>query len=299
MSKQKIFGHAAALATILVWGTTLLSSDYLLNTAKLSAEAVIFGRFAAAFIVLNIIYPPRLKIQDFRTELTFALAGLCGVSLYFMGENSALLYTQPANVSIIIAASPFFTASLFRIFGRTGKLGAPFFCGFVIAMSGVAVATLGSGKLGLSPKGDIIALAAALAWGFYSLIIDRVNSFGFNPIQTTRRIFFWGLVFMSPFMAFSKFSFTEYTALADMKALFNLLYLGIIASALCYISWNYAMKTISPVIASAYIYGIPVITILFSALLKFKITWLTLLGAALTIAGLVISMIRKKTVETE
>lgn len=279
----------AAIATMLVWGTTLLSSDYLLNSAHLSAEAVIFGRFAVAFVVLNLIYPKRLKFQGIKTEARFALAGFCGVSLYFMGENSALLYTQPANVSIIITSAPFFTAVLLRIFGRTKKLSAGFFIGFAVAMSGVIVTALDSGKLGLSPKGDLIALVAAIAWGFYSVIIDKINSGGFNLVQSTRRIFFWGLVFMIPFMIFSDFSFAEYAALSDVKALLNLLYLGVIASALCYISWNYAMKTISPLIASAYIYGIPVVTILFSALLNFKITWFIALGAVLTIAGLLIS----------
>lgn len=290
MEKQKLLGHGAALLTILVWGTTLLSSDYLLNTAGLSTEAVIFGRFAVAYLVLNIIYFPRLKVQDIKTELTFALAGLCGVSLYFMGENTALLYTQPSNVSIIIAAAPFFTAILLKIFNRGKKLTARFFIGFVIAMSGVVVTTLSSGKLGFSPKGDIIALVAAVAWGFYSVILDRINGRGFNLIQVTRRIFFWGLVFMIPFMLFSGFSFGEYAVLADTKGLLNILYLGVIASAACYISWNYAMKALTPIVATTYIYGVPVITILFSALLDFKITWHIALGAALTIAGLVISV---------
>lgn len=38
------------------------------------------------------------------------MAGLCGVTLYFLLENIALTYTYASNVGVIISIAPFFTA---------------------------------------------------------------------------------------------------------------------------------------------------------------------------------------------
>ncbi|MCQ2436423.1 MAG: EamA family transporter [Clostridia bacterium] len=296
MSNQ-LKGHSLALFTVIVWGTTLFASDYLLNTANLSTSAVVMARFVIAYVILNIMYPPRLKLQAVKTEITFALAGLTGVTLYFIGENTALLSTRPANVSIIIATAPMFTSLFYRLTDKTMKLNKLFYLGFVVAMGGIVITTLSEGELGLSPKGDIIALVAAIAWAIYSVMIGRLNSLGINQIQMMRRVFFWGVVYLIPYMIISGFSISEYAAFSDIHAVLDVLYLGIVASALCYVTWNYAMKCLTPVIGSSYIYAQPVVAIIVAALKNMTLTWHIFVGAALTIMGLVISVQKPKTNE--
>ena len=80
-----------------------------------------------------------------------------------------------------------------------------------------------------------------------------------------------------------------------MTSLLNLLYLGMGASALCFVTWNYAVKVLGAVQTSVYIYLVPVITIITSFLfLKEPVTWMSAAGTALTIAGLVVSEWRVK-----
>jgi len=68
------------------------------------------------------------------------------------------------------------------------------------------------------------------------------------------------------------------------------LYLGLGASALCFVTWNFAVKVLGAVKTSAYIYLGPVVTIITSAVvLHERITWITLAGTALTLLGLFIS----------
>ena len=82
---------------------------------------------------------------------------------------------------------------------------------------------------------------------------------------------------------------------ANMTSLLNLLYLGMGASALCFVTWNYAVKVLGAVQTSVYIYLVPVITIITSFLfLKEPVTWMSAAGTALTIAGLVVSEWRVK-----
>jgi drug/metabolite transporter (DMT)-like permease len=59
---------------------------------------------------------------------------------------------------------------------------------------------------------------------------------------------------------------------------------------LCYVSWNYAVQVLGPVKTSAYIYLVPVVTIIFSALILAEtITLVAGLGMALILLGIALS----------
>ena len=80
--------------------------------------------------------------------------------------------------------------------------------------------------------------------------------------------------------------------LADTEMLMNLLYLGLCASGVCFLTWSHATNTLGPVKATTYIYGTPLVTIIFSYffLKSQTLTVQLFIGAALIIAGLVISV---------
>ena len=72
--------------------------------------------------------------------------------------------------------------------------------------------------------------------------------------------------------------------------LFNIMFLGAGASALCFVTWNLAIKTLGAVKTSVYIYMIPVIAVVTSAtILDETITGIAVFGILLTLAGLFIS----------
>ena len=73
-----------------------------------------------------ILFPHTLKIVDKKRELAFAGAGLFGIVLYFMLENTALTMTYASNVGIIVACAPFFVAVIVGIFFKNEKPGGEF-----------------------------------------------------------------------------------------------------------------------------------------------------------------------------
>lgn len=76
--------------------------------------------------------------------------------------------------------------------------------------------------------------------------------------------------------------------------LFNLLYLGIGASALCFVLWNWAVKLLGAVKSSVYIYLTPVITVATAYIvLDEQLAPVALCGVFLTLAGLVVSQYRE------
>lgn len=288
MEHRKTAGHLAALLTIFIWGTTFISTKVLL--ADFLPVEILFFRFAIGFAVLTVIAPRRLKGVSRKQELTFAAAGFCGICLYYLLENIALTFTMASNVGVIISVAPFFTGILAHFFMKSeGRLRANFFVGFVVAMTGIVLIHFNGSRFFLNPLGDVLSVLAAFVWGCYSILSRKISSFGYPVVPATRRTFFYGILFMIPALFFFDFRI-ELSRFANMTYLLNMMYLGVGASALCFVTWNVAVKILGAVKTSIYIYMVPVITIATSVLfLDEPVTWLSAAGTALAVAGLFLS----------
>lgn len=201
---------------------------------------------------------------------------------------------------VIISIAPFFTA-IFNWLFLAGKMPRfRFFAGFILAMAGICLISYNSGTvLSINPLGDILAVAAAVIWAAYSSLTKKISALGYGTIQTTRRTFFYGLLFMAPILYLMDLH-NMITRFTDMKNLANLLFLGVGASALCFVTWNTGVRILGSVKTSVYIYMVPVITTLTSALvLKEVITAPAILGIIMTLAGLLLSEQRMKDHKTK
>ncbi len=284
MKDNLLKGHLLAIFTIIVWGTTFISTKILLRS--FSPIEILLIRFILGFAALAAIYPHRLKIKDKRQELTFALAGLTGVCMYFLMENIALTYTTASNASVIVSSVPLFSVLLNY---KNEKPSFGFFIGFVLSMAGICIISYGSAKMQINPLGDLLTLCAAVTWAVYSVLTKKISSYGYNMVQSTRRIFLYGIIFMLPFALLMDFSPDIHSLLNGIN-IFNFVFLGFGASALCFVTWNSALKVLGSVTTCIYIYAQPIITVATSVLvLHEKITLPSAIGTVLTLAGLIIS----------
>ncbi|HWQ78623.1 MAG TPA: DMT family transporter, partial [Anaerovoracaceae bacterium] len=97
------------------------------------------------------------------------------------------------------------------------------------------------------------------------------------------------IIFMLPLIPLTDFRWglARFTYLPNV---FNMLFLGLGASALCFVAWNYAVSVLGPVKTSVYIYFNPVITVVTSAvILHERITFVAVIGTLLILTGLYIS----------
>lgn len=281
-------GHLAAFVTILIWGTTFISTKVLLRV--FAPIEILLMRFVIGYAALWCVRPRRLKVADKKREWYFAAAGLCGITLYYLLENIALTLTLASNVGVIISIAPFFTAVFAWLFLHDRRPGIRFILGFLMAMAGIALLSFGKeASLQINPVGDLLGVAAAVIWAVYSILSKKISGYGYDTILATRRIFFYGLVFMVP-ISFSMGFHVEPRDLASGSVVMNLLFLGLGASALCFVTWNTAVRHLGSVKTSVYIYMVPVITAVTSALvLRENITITAVCGIVLTLAGLLLS----------
>lgn len=298
--KKQALPYILAAFCILVWGVSFICTKYLLRT--FSSLEILILRFVTGYIAFCIISPKPLKTSGIKEELLFMGAGLCGITIYQFVENIAIYFTAANNVSIIVSTCPMFTAIIAAIFLHEKTITKNFVLGFVIAMTGIVLVTLnGSSEFSLSPKGDLLALGSAICWGFYSLFVSKINSLGHGNFASTRRIFFWALIFMIPLAVYGlvfggkstsiNFCPAENTARwSDWKNILNLVILGVFASSLAFVAWNKTCKAWGTVKTTAAIYMVCVVTIIFSFIfLGEKISLAGLFGTFLTILGLFIS----------
>lgn len=287
MKNRNALGHLTALLTVAIWGTTFISTKILL--VDFQPIEILFFRFLLGLLALTLACPRRLRGTTLRQELTFAGAGLCGVCLYYLLENIALTYTMASNVGVITSVAPFFTVILSYLVLKEEKPGVNIFAGFVLAMAGVFLISFNGAKLELDPVGDLLALLAAFSWACYSVLTKKLSAYGYPTILVTRRIFCYGLLFMLPTLFFYDFKL-DLARFASPVSIFNILFLGLGASALCFVTWNFAVKTLGAVKTSVYIYMVPVITVITSVIiLREIITPMAVGGTALTLTGLLLS----------
>ncbi len=292
-----IFGYGLATITIFFWGITFICTKALLK--DFSSLEILFFRFLAAYLGLWIIRPKFMKIER-RDNILFLLAGLTGVVLYQFSENLAINFTNASNVSVIVSICPLFTAIIAQYFLKENHLNLWFLLGFIISIFGVALVCFnGKTELELNPVGDLLALFSAVCWGFYSLFVSLINKKNYDPICSTRRVFFYAVLLMIPLVAITRgINLDKAINVARFSKPMNwvnLLFLGLIASGFCFSAWNKACEIVGTVKVSCGLYLIPVVTIIFDFFtLGEQITVLGGLGAVITIIGLFVSEKRTK-----
>ena len=281
-------GHLIALMTVFIWGITYVATKVLLTDFK--PIEILFFRFTLGYATLWLLAPRFFAWQGIKQELMFLGAGFCGVTCYFLCENIALTYTTASNVGVITTLAPVFTAILAIFFLKTEKPAKSFYIGCLFSMIGIVLITLnGKFVLSVNPLGDLLAVFACLFWACYSILTKRSSNYGYNIILLTRRFFLYGLMFMLPALYLLDFEW-NLSRFNQPVNLINILFLGVGASAICFASWNYAVKLVGAVKISIYIYLVPILTIINAVvILDEPFTWIAAIGTLFTLSGVLLS----------
>ena len=274
--------------TIVIWGSTFVFTKLLL-LAGLSAAQIFTLRFIIAYVLLLAysIRNFRAFADSWRDELLLMALGVTGGSVYFLAENEALNYTTATNTSLIVCSCPLVASVLIGLFYKAERMSRLQTLGALMAVAGVCVVVLnGHFVLHLSPIGDTLALAANLCWALYSVLMIPAGR-KYDSVFITRKVFFYGLLTIIPYyiwrpeeLDFSKITFTS-------SVLFNLLFLGCMASMACFLAWTWVIKRLGAMVTTNYVYLNPVATIVFAWwILSEQITPFFLLGTVLILLGM-------------
>lgn len=280
-----IIVYVIAFVIVVIWGCTFVQTKILINSGLRPDEIFLF-RFTLAYILILPLAGKRLFLDNWTDEALAVALGLTGGSLYFVTENYALAYGYCSNVALIVCLTPMITALIVGCFYKSERMGRSAVVGSAIAFVGMALVVFnGNFILQLSPLGDVLALAACLCWALYTLIIKRLQD-KYSNMLVTRKIFGYGLLTILPMLLARG---VDIELLVDGGAVVwgNILFLGCVASLLCFLGWNLCLERLGTVRATNLLYLNPVISITTSAIvLGEHVTWIAILGAVLILTGL-------------
>lgn len=286
--------HLVAFVVVAIWGSTFVFTKMLLQ-AGLTPAQIFTLRFIIAYFLLacwDVLMHSssfRLFCSSLKDELLMVTLGITGGSVYFLAENAAMLYTTATNTSLIVCSCPLFAMLLIALFYRQSEpVSRVQVVGSLLAFLGMAVVVLnGRIVLHLSPLGDMLAFGACLCWAVYSILMKPALE-RYSTVFITRKVFFYGLLTMIPYYllrpeeadpaVFQTFNFS---------ILFNIFFLGIIASLICFLVWNWVIRQLGTVVATNWVYFNPLTTIVFAWwILNEQITLWFLLGTVFILLGM-------------
>lgn len=294
-SRSNLLYHLVAFITVAIWGTTFVSTKVLMLN-ELSPAHIFTLRFCIAYVLMLCFNHKRLFAQSWQDEVKMALLGITGGSLYFMCENEAMNYTTTTNTSLIVCSCPLFATLLVRlVYRQTSRINALQLAGSILAFAGMVIVVLnGRFVLHLSPIGDALAFMACISWAVYSLLMKSV-AIKYSAAFITRKVFFYGVVTILPYYLFES-EMPSLNVLARPQVIGNLLFLGCLASMVCFLTWNWCIARLGAVKATNWVYFNPITTMLFASwVLGETITPYFLMGAASILVGMYVT--ERKTIE--
>lgn len=284
MFKNKVLlFHLITAAVVTIWGVTFVSTKVLLQHG-LGPMDIMFYRFVIAYFCILLISHKRLWADNWKDEFMLMLSGLTGGTLYFIAENNALGISQASNVALLVCTTPIFTALLAHWVFKD-PLRKNMLIGSFIALVGVGLVVFsGSVILQINPLGDFLSIMAALMWAVYCLILKPLGN-RYSTAFITRKVFMYSILSVLVYFIFDPL-LVDIKILTHPIVVMNLLFLGIVASMLCFIAWNAAVKVLGPSRTANYIYVQPMSTLILSSIILSEVITLTsLIGAACIIGG--------------
>ena len=297
LARSRLPWHLLALAVVAVWGVTFVSTKTLISAGLDPAEIFVI-RFTMAYIGIWILSRQPLWSRTWQDELMFVFLGLTGGSFYFLAENTALAHTQACNVSFLVCSAPLFTALLSVLYRRVRRdrfaeamervgSGWMLLLGTVLALGGMALMLFDGQRVQVSLRGDLLAIGAALCWALYSLFMGRMTE-EYGAVFATRKVFFYGLLTILPFLLGRDFA--PLALFREPVVWGNLLFLGLVASLVCFVVWNRVMARLGNITSVNYVYLNPIFTLITAMIfLGERMTPAAAIGSILIMVGVIIA----------
>lgn len=262
--KSRTIGYVMAIFTIMMWSLNIIYSKYLAGVLTPS-EISFYRWFIALFIMLPISYHGlkqdwRKILKHWKLVLIMALSGIGFLNffIYYAG------YTASAtNMSLISILGPIFLIVISR-----QKVDIFQVLGISMAIFGVVVIILRGDFSNLAQftfvPGDIYMLISAFLFAVYSAIQKKAPSDIHPTALLTAAIFVAAVIFFFP--ALPDMIKTPIRSVPDL-AWGIMIILGIVNSALAYLSWDIVLQKIGTVGAGTMYYTMPIFSIFFAHLL--------------------------------
>lgn len=284
------------LATIL-WGGNFVIGRAV--SGEIPPITLALFRWCVAFLVFFPIAYKQVKADihkfknNWKVVLVLSITGVaCFNTLVYIGVH----YTTSINASLMNSLTPIFIYILAFLFLKS-RVTQLQLVGTFLSIIGVLF-ILSGGKIEniihfSFNVGDLIVLVAVLCWSIYSLLIKQyANELpNFSTFLITIVV---GAILLLPF-SIMELSTTTETIHWSIKSISAILYVGILASIVAFLSWNYGVVQMGAEKASIFLNFIPVFSSIFATIfLHEQLMLAQIIGGLAVIGGVIIANYTKK-----
>lgn len=240
-----------------IWGGMYVVSKYALDT--IPPFTLLFLRYLIAALVLCFLcYMRKVEFVPRHQRNWVFQIGFVGYFLSIAAQFVGTKYSSAHMGAVITTLSPVFL-SAFAIFLLKERINGKQVVSIIIAFVGVLVVVgfqgiHGEGKTLL---GNLFLVAAALLWGYYSVISRKISSL-YSPLQITT----WGIIVATLLTfpcVFFEWGLWSVQSLAQMPIILSVLYIGIISTAVAFFSWNKGLALLPSHQAGLFFFFQPVV----------------------------------------
>jgi drug/metabolite transporter (DMT)-like permease len=288
---ERLDGRALSYigVALLTWSSAYAAIAYAL--ASFTPGEVALARLSIGSLCFALLLAIRhVPLPARRDWPQLALLGVIGLTVYHLCLNYAETRIASGTASILISLSPAATAVASAIW-LGERLSARTLTGFGVALVGVVLVVLASGKhVKFEPMAALV-LVSVLATAIY--FVGQKPLFARSSmLAVTAFTFFAGTLGALPF----GFHLPQALAVAPWSHIAALLWLGLSPTFAGYLAWNAALRRAPVSQVTSFIYFSPPIAVLIGWLwLGERPGALTLVGGAVTIAGVVLANARRRT----
>lgn len=292
--KVNLKAHAALLIANIIYGLNFVIAKGIMPD-YMAPRAIIFLRISGALIVFSLIHLFFVKERiDKKDVLRLALCGLFGIAinqiLFFEGLN----LSTPINASIIMTCSPILVL-IYSFFLLKEKITSLKIIGISLGTIGASIIILSSGEFSFSSAtftGNILIILNAASYSLYLVVVKPLMN-KYSPLTIMKWVFTFGFMWSFPF-CIGPISKTDFSAIPPNIWL-SIFYVIIGTTIFAYLLLNYALKFVSPVVNSSYIYSQPVIVSLVAVLyMNETLTLIESASAVLIFIGVYFVSVRKE-----
>jgi drug/metabolite transporter (DMT)-like permease len=249
-------------------------------------RAIIFIRVSSTVVLfwLFSLFFPKEKVE-IKDLLKLALCSIFGIAINQIMFFEGLNLTTPVDSSIIMTINPILVL-IFSLFLIKEKITIIKISGILLGASGTILLITSQGEISLNSEtftGNIFIIINAASFALY-LVMVKPLVVKYSAWTIMKWIFTFGFIWSFPF-CIGPFTEADFSAIpADI--VLSMIYIVIGATFLGYLLYNFALKRISPVLVSTYMYLQPLIASAIAVIYSGdKLTIETVISAVLIFAG--------------
>ncbi|HET6245436.1 MAG: DMT family transporter [Bacteroidetes bacterium] len=297
MDKSYIKAHLSLLAANIIYGINYsVAKDVM--PSYIGPSGFVFLRVSGALILFWIFsfFLKKEKIES-KDIIRLMLCGFFGVALNQLLFFEGLSLTTPINAGIIMVTTPILVLIISSILIREKVTGTKVI-GILTGITGAMILILFNSQLSVhhgDSLGDLFIFLNATSYAVYLAMVKPLMK-KYQTFTVIKWIFLWGFIFVFPF-GWNGFSLVEW-AIIPITIWYKIAFVVLGTTFLAYLLNTYALKVVTPTVASIYIYLQPLFAAFIALMLgKDEITLLKIVSTILIFTG--VYLVSKQTKNKE